>query len=87
MFWKGGVAIVIVVCDGTDAAIEQVSGMNPSQFKTHWQRLGFSGRGKPPRKADNVASLVASVASTPGAIALAPAQAAELKGVVQMELK
>lgn len=86
MFWDGGQAVIIVTLDKTDAALEQASGMNASQFKTHWQRLGFSGRGKPPKKADDAAALVSTVASTPGAIALAPPDA-DLKGVTKTEVK
>lgn len=87
MYWEGGQAVVIITLpDKTDAALQEVSGMNASAFKTHWQRLGFSGRGQPPKKADDAAALVAAVAATKGAIALAPADA-DLKGVKKLELK
>ena len=88
MYWEGGQAVVIVVlpADQTDAALNEVSGMNASQFKTFWQRLVFSGHGQLPKKAGDTASLVALVASTKGAIGLAPADAA-LKGVKQIEVK
>jgi hypothetical protein len=77
----------VVLPDGAvDAALQKVSGMNPSQFKTHWQRLGFSGRGQPPKKADSASDLVSTVASTAGALALAPA-GADLSGVKQIEVK
>src|SRR5438105_5412499 len=86
-YWADGQAIVIIVLpDQTDAALQQASGMNGSQFKTFWQRLTFSGRGSEPKKADNAAALVALVASTKGAIALAPTDAV-LKGVKTMESK
>ena len=86
-YWPDGQAIVIgVVSDKTDAALKGVSGMDPNQFKTFWQRLAFSGRGKQPQKADDVTALVALIASTKGAIALVPA-GTELKGVKQLELK
>lgn len=72
-YWDGGQAIVIVVLAGkSDAALQQASGMDASQFKTFWQRLAFSGRGQEPKKVDDVAALVAMIASTKGAIALAP---------------
>jgi hypothetical protein len=87
MYWEGGQRVVItVLADKTDAALKEVSGMDASQFKTFWQRLAFSGRGQPPRKANDAASLVALVASTKGAIALVPADA-ELKGVKKIEVK
>ena len=48
-YWEGGQNIVIVVLsDKTDAAVQQASGMEASQFKTFWQRLAFSGRGQEP---------------------------------------
>jgi hypothetical protein len=45
-YLDGGQNIVIVMLnDKTDAAVQQASGMEASQFKTFWQRLAFSGRG------------------------------------------
>ena len=86
-YWDGGQAIVIAVLpDKTDAALQQTCGMDSSSFKTFWQRLAFSGRGQEPKKADDAAALVALVASTKGAIALAPADAA-LTGVKKIEVK
>lgn len=86
-YWEGGQAIVIIVLpDQTDAALQQVCGMDTSSFKTFWQRLVFSGRGRLPRRADDAATLVAMVASTKGAIALVPADV-ELKGVKKLETK
>jgi ABC-type phosphate transport system substrate-binding protein len=86
-YWEGGQAIVIVVLpDQTDGALQQVCGMDTSSFKTFWQRLVFSGRGQLPKKADDVATLMAMVASTKGAIALVPADA-KLEGVKKLEMK
>jgi ABC-type phosphate transport system substrate-binding protein len=86
-YWEGGQSVVIAVLAGNmDAALKEVSGMDASQFKTFWQRLVFSGRGQLPRKAENADSLVALVASTRGAIALAPADAG-LKDVKILEVK
>ena len=80
-YWEGGDHVVIAVLDGmTDGALNEVSGMDPSEFRTFWQRLVFSGRGEEPRKADDPNDLVKFVASTRGAIALVPADA-QLKGV------
>jgi len=87
MYWEGGQNVVIAVLpDKTDAALKEVSGMDASQFKTFWQRLMFSGRGQQPRKAEDAAALVALVASTKGAIALAPLDV-DLKGVKKLEVK
>ena len=86
-YWDDGRVIIIVVLpDETDVALQQASGMNGSQFKTFWQRLTFSGRGSEPKKAGDVATLVALVASTKGAIAIVPDDA-ELKGVKKIEIK
>jgi ABC-type phosphate transport system substrate-binding protein len=91
MYWEDGQSVGIILLademggDKTDAALNEVSGMNASQFRTFWQRMVFSGRGRQPRKADDAASLVALVASTKGAIALVPADA-DLKGVKIIEV-
>jgi ABC-type phosphate transport system substrate-binding protein len=86
-YWDNGQAIIIIVLPGDmDTALQQASGMNGSQFKTFWQRLTFSGRGSEPKKAGDVAALVALVASTKGAIALVPADAV-LTGVKKIEIK
>ena len=86
-YWDGGQAIIIAVMpDKTDAALQQASGMEASQFKTFWQRLAFSGRGQEPKKADDAAALVALVAATKGAIAIVPADAV-LTGVKKIEAK
>lgn len=86
MYWQGGQAVTILYVGDTDAALQAACGMNASQFKTHWQRIAFSGRGQAPKKADDVAGLVTQVAATKGAIAIAPANA-ELKGVKKIEVK
>jgi ABC-type phosphate transport system substrate-binding protein len=86
-YWDGGQNIVIVVLsDKTDAAVQQASGMEASQFKTFWQRLAFSGRGQEPKHADDAAAVVALVASTKGAIAIVPADTA-VAGVKKIEVK
>lgn len=86
-YWEGGQAVVITVLpDKTDAALQQVCGMDSSAFKTFWQRLAFSGRGQEPKRADSAASLVSLVAATKGAIAIVPADAA-LEGVKKVEIQ
>jgi ABC-type phosphate transport system substrate-binding protein len=86
-YWENGQAIIIVILpDKTDAALQQASGMDGSQFKTFWERLAFSGRGSEPEKAGDMAALVAFVASTKGAIALVPTDA-KLTGVKVIEIK
>jgi ABC-type phosphate transport system substrate-binding protein len=86
-YWDGGQNIVIVVLsDKTDAAVQQASGMEASQFKTFWQRLAFSGRGQEPKHADDAAAVVALVAATKGAIAIVPSDTA-VAGVKKIEVK
>jgi ABC-type phosphate transport system substrate-binding protein len=85
MYWDGGEAIVIVYVEAADAALKEASGMDSSAFKTFWQRLAFSGRAKPPKKADDVAAAVAAVASTKGAIAVVTSDAA-LTGVKKISV-
>jgi len=86
-YWDGGERVVIaVLTDGTDQALDEVSGMEASEFRTFWQRLVFSGRGEEPRTANDAASLMALVASTRGAIALVPADV-PLKGVKALDVR
>jgi ABC-type phosphate transport system substrate-binding protein len=86
-YWDGGQAVIIAILpDKTDAALQETCGMDSSSFKTFWQRLAFSGRGQEPKHANDTASLVALVASTKGAIAIAPADAT-LNGVKKIEIK
>jgi ABC-type phosphate transport system substrate-binding protein len=90
-YWPDGQRIGIVLLADemggeTDAALNEVSGMDASQFRTFWQRMVFSGRGQQPRKADDAASLVAFVATTRGAIALVPSNVT-LKGVKIIEVR
>lgn len=87
MYWDGGAAVVIVTAgDKADTALESASGMNSSAFKTHWQRLGFSGRGQPPKKADDADKALAAVAAAKGGLAILPA-GTEPKGVKKIEIK
>ena len=86
-YWDGGQNIVIVVVnDKTDAALQQASGMEASQFKTFWQRLAFSGRGQEPKRVDDAAAAVTLVAGTKGAIAIVPADTA-VNGAKKIEIK
>jgi ABC-type phosphate transport system substrate-binding protein len=91
MYWQDGQRVGLAVLTDetggkTDAALEEVSGMDASHFKTFWQRMVFSGRGQGPEKTADAAALVALVASTRGAIALVPADA-RLKGVKTLEIR
>lgn len=86
-YWDGGDHVVIaMLADTNDEALNEVSGMRGSEFRTFWQRLVFSGRGQEPRTAADLAALVKIVASTRGAIALVPSGAA-LSGVKILEVR
>lgn len=89
-YWTDGQSVKLAVLDDqidgkTDAAVAEVSGMDTSQFKTFWQRMLFSGRGRQPQKLGDTASLVAYVTSTKGAVAIVP-EGADLKGVKIIEV-
>ncbi len=87
MYWEGGQAITLVVPGHAgDAAIKEACGMGPSQFRTHWQRLAFSGRGQQPKKADDAAKAIAIVKASRGAICIVP-QGTDTTGVKKLELK
>lgn len=87
MYWADGQEIVLVVAGGaTDATIQEASGMSSTQFRTHWQRLGFSGRGQPPKKAESVEKAIAIVRATKGAVAIVPS-GTDAKGVKSLEVK
>ncbi len=86
-YWDGGVTIILVVLpDKTGDALQQACGMDASAFKVFWQRNAFSGRGQEPKKTATTAELLQLVASTKGAIAIAPADTA-LDGVKKVEIK
>lgn len=86
-YWDGGQAITIVVLTGNgDAALEAATGMTTSSFRTFWQRLTFSGRGKQPKEADSVEKALSLVAENKGAIALLPA-GTPVQGVKKVDLK
>jgi hypothetical protein len=91
IYWPDGESVgLAVLADGkydkTDVALEEVSGMDASHFRTFWQRMVFSGRGQQPEKFGDSAALVTFVSSTKGAIAIVPADA-DLKGVKKLEIK
>lgn len=86
-YWEGGQAIIIVVLPGkTDEALQESTGMSASAFKTFWQRLTFSGRGKQPKEVDSVEKLLATVAESKGAMAFVPA-GTTLNGVKKITIK
>ena len=78
--------MIVVLTEKTDAGLQDVTGMTASQFRTHWQRLAFSGRGKQPKEADTIEKLLSLVADNQGAVALVPA-GTPLKGVKKLDLK
>ena len=90
-YWPDGQSVKLSllddqITDQTDAAFEEIGGMDTKHFKTFWQRMVFSGRGQMPKEIGDTAALVAYVASTKGAIAIVLADA-DLKGVKIIEVK
>jgi len=86
-YWNGGQSVTIVVLTGkTDAALEDITGMSAGSFKTYWQRLTFSGRGKEPKEADSLEKLASLLSDNKGAVAMVPAGTA-VAGVKKIELK
>jgi len=70
-YWESGTEVTIAILKGnadSTAALEQYAGMNDSRFKSHWQRLAFSGRGTMPKQFSDPAALVAFVKVNKGAI-------------------
>ena len=83
-YWGNGDPVVIVVIkDFDDEAIKEITGMSASAFRTHWQRLVFSGRGDQPKNASDATDALNLVSSVKGAIAILPA-AADLSQVKQL---
>ncbi|MDQ8203023.1 hypothetical protein [Pelagicoccus sp. SDUM812003] len=71
--WENGQQVKIAVLKGSetaDALLESYARMNQSRFKSHWQRLAFSGRGTMPEQLESGAEVVAFVQSNPGAIGI-----------------
>ena len=86
-YWPNGQAVnIVVLADKTDAALQEVTAMSASQFKTHWQRIVFSGRGQLPKTADSEEKLLSLIAANKGAISLVPT-GTFLKNVKKIELK
>ncbi|MDQ8183201.1 hypothetical protein [Pelagicoccus sp. SDUM812005] len=82
-FWEsGGEVIIAVLKDDADAngALQQFTKMDDSRFKSHWQRLAFSGRGTMPKQFSDPAALLAFVKVNKGAIGLVT-DTADLSGV------
>ena len=74
-FWEGGAQVVIAILKSdkdADAKLKDITGMDGSRFKNHWQRLAFSGRGQMPKQFNDTASLIDFVKSNDGAIAIVP---------------
>ncbi|MEL1737571.1 hypothetical protein, partial [Acinetobacter baumannii] len=46
----------------------QVTGKTPALLKAHWSKMVFTGRGQPPREADDSASVRRLVADNPSMI-------------------
>lgn len=72
-FWPSGDPVIIVVQKDSPAAeslLQQYTNMDESRFKSHWQRLAFSGRGTMPKQFNDPAAVVAFVKVNKGAIGI-----------------
>lgn len=70
----GNARVVVVIAkssEAQDAFLQQVTGMNTSQFQNHWRRLFMTGGGSAPKIVENDAEACKVAAETPGAIAIA----------------
>lgn len=86
-YWQDGESVIIIVlAEKTDPALKEISGMEPSQFRTFWQRMVFSGRGRLPKTATDAAGVAALIAANKGAIAIVPADMVQ-PGAKQLQLK
>ncbi len=86
-FWEGGSEVVIAYLkDDADAneALQKFTKMDDSRFKSHWQRLAFSGRGTMPKQFSDPAALVDFVKANKGAIGLL-SDTADLSGVKKVD--
>lgn len=54
--------------DITDQFLKDAVGKSPSQFSNYYKKMIFTGRGKPPKKADSEEDMLLYVSSTSGAI-------------------
>ncbi len=86
-YWQGGESVVIVVlAERTDPVLKEISGMEPSQFRTFWQRMVFSGRGHQPKTATDAVGVATLIAANKGAIAIVPAETVP-RGAKRLQLK
>lgn len=86
-YWESGQAITIVLAqDKADGIIQEITGMSASQFKTHWQRLTFSGRGKQPKVVDPD-KLISTIFETKGSMAFSLDVPGSEAGVKKIEIK
>ncbi len=72
-FWDNGSEVVIALLKDSpdaDSALQTLTSMDGDRFKSHWQRLAFSGRGRMPKTFDDADALLAFVKSNAGAIGI-----------------
>ncbi len=76
--WRNGDRIAMVLPSRSpirDAFLETHIGRTDAQFRNHWRRIVFTGRGQMPREIEEEADLLAYVANTPGAVSFIGASA------------
>lgn len=60
-----------------DAFLRVYIGRTDAQFRNHWRRIVFTGRGQMPREIQDEAVLLTYVATTPGAVSFIASSALE----------
>ncbi len=74
--WSDGSKITVVANeDGSEEAFYSALGSSKSKMKKTWLKAKLTGEGTPPESESSAASVVAKVASTPGAIGFVPQSA------------
>jgi hypothetical protein len=79
--WSNGDIAQLVEVRGEDAAVNAgylaIARKTPSQIRSEWNRLVFSGRANPPLRFNTAAEVRAAVSGLPGAFAVIDSSAAD----------
>jgi len=86
--WASGNKVVLAVLSADGTANEFMRnrvGKSPSQFKSYWKKMVFTGKGAMPHEFDTEEELRAYVAAHPGAIGFVAGEVGE--GVVALTVQ
>jgi ABC-type phosphate transport system substrate-binding protein len=72
--WSDGARISLVILGGDpgEGFIKERVGRSASQFKAHWKKEVFNGRGTMPAEAADAAGVIKTVTETAGAVGYLP---------------